>query len=107
MSRLPPSEIRFMQNSILDRFGGRDGKVETIEETFKELLYGETAVEDIRHISVVERGGVTWVISGNRRLYIYQKLEKYGRISTIPVNYKRASKPRVGILRFQHTCSNY
>ena len=81
--KIEPSRVRFTQNSIADHFG-EGANCQLLEDTFRQLLYGEKNVESIRKIAVVIHEGHYWVVSGNRRLCIFRKLEKCGRISTVP-----------------------
>jgi len=92
---LSPSQIRFTQDSIQDDFGREEGR--SLEDTFRELLYGEVTVDEIRRLSVVRHEGAHWVVSGNRRLYLYRKLEALRRITmvsveVIPINMDRFSQ---------------
>lgn len=95
-----PSNVCFLQDSISEKFGehagggGFDGETHTIEGTFKDLLYGVTDISSIRPISVVRNGGKMWAVSGNRRLYVYRKLQEYRRISKITVQVKPIDAPR-------------
>ena len=94
-ARLAPSSIRFTQDSISEQFGRDSG--ETLEETFRQLVYGETSVEaepDL-HLGVVCLDGVYWVISGNRRLYLYRRLEQKGLMDTVPVVVQPVNHLRV------------
>jgi len=83
---ISPADIRFTQDSISEEFG-RDNS-ETLERTFEELINGETDVTDIRPMTVVLVNGLYWVTSGNRRLYVFKKLEECGRINSVQVNVK-------------------
>jgi hypothetical protein len=65
---LQPSEIRYTQDSISEEFG--HDKSKTIDDTYRELLYGAIDVKNIRFISVVFHDDLYWVTSGNRRLYV-------------------------------------
>ena len=89
--RLAPSSIRFTQDSVSCRFG--DGS--DLSDTFKDLLYGTKTSDDIQDMEVVELGGIWWALTGNRRLYIYRKLEKLGRISEVSVRVRDLCEPRV------------
>ena len=81
MARLKPKEIRFTQDSVASRF--RDGMY--LSDTFEQILYRRITPDDIEAIQVVEENGVWLALTGNRRLYIYRKLENLGIISTVPV----------------------
>jgi len=80
-----PSNIRFTQDSISDEFGD---SCKTLVETFRELLYGDLDIDDIEQITVVKYQRQYWVVSGNRRLYIFQKLEEEDCLDTVPVTVK-------------------
>jgi len=83
---MTPSDIRFTHNSISDEFGR--GCCRSLAETFQDLLYGDIDIDDLEQITVVYYDYAYWVVSGNRRLYIYQKLEEVGRLTTVPVTVK-------------------
>ena len=97
--QVPPRDIRFTQDSISEAFGDRGDQApidpETIEDTFRKLLYGDVSVNSLRKISVVRKDNRMWVVSGNRRLYVFKKLQEHGRISTVPINVVALNKERV------------
>ena len=96
---LKVSDIYYTQDSISEQFGDRgNGEVETLEKTFKELLYGDVHVGDLRPLSVVLKDGKKWVVSGNRRLYVYKQLNHYGRLEQVTVNSRPINPQRVGRL---------
>jgi len=82
---LVPSDIRFTHDTISEDFSGYG---ETIENTFRELITGQISVDDIPPINVMKVEDVHWAVTGNRRLYLLQKLEECGRLDndTILVN---------------------
>ena len=83
MSRqLRPSKIRYSRNSISSKFG--DGTL-TLVDTFEELLTGEITVDDIEHIEVVKWNGNWRTYTGDRRLFLFKKLEELGIVSHISV----------------------
>jgi len=84
---LNPFNIRFTQDTISDDFG-RNTR-ESLEETFRDILYDDTSVEDIDPIVVAKINGKYRVLSGNRRLYIYQKLKELNVIHTVPVEVEQ------------------
>lgn len=91
-SNMAPSEIRFTQDSISEQF--RSGQ--SLENTFRQLLNGQTSVASIGALQVVYYEGKYWVVSGNRRLYLYRKLQEKGRLSTVPVVVTQIDRQRVG-----------
>lgn len=95
MLRLSPSSIFYSQDSISGRFcrGG------PISITFEQLLYNEIGVDDIEPITVIWRWNKWWTLTGNRRLYIYKKLEELGIATDIPVI--------VGNLNNLHVCHTF
>ena len=89
--QLRPSNIRFTQDSIGCRF--TDGK--RLTDTFRELLYGLITPDDIENIEVVQYDGVWWALTGNRRLYLYQRLQDLGVVEYISVRVRFLSEPWV------------
>ena len=82
---LKPSEIRFTRDKIESEFAnGRK-----LTDTFEELLYKRIPTKFIEDIEVVYVDGAWWALTGNRRLYLYKRLEKLGVISKISVNKKK------------------
>lgn len=83
MTRLHPEYIKFTQDSIKAQF--MDGR--ELSSTLEDLLYGRKTVDDIPPIEVVEdlEDCGWWALTGNRRLYLYRKLEQLGVVETIPV----------------------
>jgi len=62
---------------------------------FEKLMYYPST--SIRMIEVSQAEGVYWAMSGNRRLYVYQALEKYGRVKDILVEVKGLNRQRVSM----------
>jgi hypothetical protein len=89
---MAPSNIYFTHDSISEEFGHDTG--ETIEETYRQLLHGELTVNEIPPISVVYFDCKYWAISGNRRLYIYKRLEVENIIDTVPVKIEPLNKKK-------------
>src|SRR6218665_1138556 len=79
--RMRPSDILYTQDSIGGRF--TDGRY--LSDVFEQLLNRRISVEELGVIEVVEERLLHWALSGNRRLYLYQKLQNLGQVSTIPV----------------------
>ena len=86
---LRPSEIEFSQNSIGNRFHGGD----TLLRVFKKLVIGDLTPDDLPYIKVRWYDGGWMAFEGNRRLFLYLKLEEEGLLDEIPVDkftgYKR------------------
>lgn len=76
-----PSEIRFTHNSIGSYFS--DGYL--ITETFRQLLWNKITAEDLPLIEVMKYEGSWFVVRGNRRLFLFQELEKRGKLSKVKV----------------------
>ena len=89
--RLAPSSIRFTQDSVASRFA--DGTY--LSDTFEDLFSGTKKSDDFEDMEVVESGGIWWALTGNRRLYIYRKLEKLKVISDVSVRVRDLSEPGV------------
>ena len=100
--RLRPSDIRFTQDSIGSRF--TDGSY--ISNTFHDLLFGLKSTDDIEVIEVVQQDGVRWAITGNRRLYLYRRLQDLGVVTTIPVRVRSLSEPWVRNQLNNHRTTN-
>jgi hypothetical protein len=82
--RLSPSSIRFSQNSISREFSHGVGA--SITELFRQVVAGEISVDNVEKISVFRHEDSYWVYRGNRRLFVFQKLETRGIIKSIVVN---------------------
>ena len=85
-----PSEINFTHQFISKQFReSRQGSKPMLEKTFEDLLYGRRIINEMPRIVVIKLGEKEnkkiWVLQGNRRLYIYKKLEEFGRINLISV----------------------
>lgn len=90
---LKPSEVRFTHDQITAHF--TDGR--TLMSTFIALLYEKVEIRlggiDVPPIEVMQtseyEGGkevkLWYVVNGNRRLFIFRKLEKCGAITTMQV----------------------
>ena len=76
--KLSPEEIRYTQNTIFARF--KDGR--SLHSTLTRLLDESTSVDSIENFVFIERYGVYWALSGNRRLHLYKILHKYGKLAS-------------------------
>ncbi|XP_077869478.1 uncharacterized protein LOC144361010, partial [Saccoglossus kowalevskii] len=88
---LKPSQIFFLHDTIDCRF--RNGT--HILDTFGELLYKKKNPSAIRKIGVYNSNGKWRVYAGNRRLYIFRKLESLGVVDEITVWEVERVKPDV------------
>ena len=86
---LKPSEIRYTHDQITAHFN--DGR--TMLSTFVGILYGKIGIKfgdkDVSPIEVMqteEKNQKVWyVVNGNRRLYVFKKLQKCGAITNMQV----------------------
>ena len=86
---LRPSDIRYTHDQITAHFN--DGR--TMLSTFVGLLYGKIGIKfgdkDVSPIEVMqteEKSQKVWyVVNGNRRLYVFKKLQKCGAITNMQV----------------------
>ena len=81
---LSPAEIRYTQDSIKNKF--RNGRL--LSYTFAQLLYSRLSVSSLEDIECVQKDGHWWALSGNRRLYVYKKLQEAGKIVNITVRQR-------------------
>lgn len=94
-----PSNIRFTHDSIQSNFS--DGH--SIPETFRQILWKKLTVEDLPLIEVMKYGGEWFVVRGNRRLFLFQELEKRGLVSQVKVQTRNFDQY---LFQTQHTTSN-
>ena len=80
--REKPSQLHFSQDSISCKF--RNGT--DILQTFRKLANGSLFPDDIEPIQARIHNGKLTVFEGNRRLFLYKKLESVGLIRDVPVN---------------------
>ena len=85
--RLKPSEIRYSQDSIGGRF--MDGR--SLSTTLQQLLSNAVTPDTIPCIEVVIREDSYYALTGNRRLFLYKKLENAGLLDDIPVRIRPLS----------------
>lgn len=82
---LDPSEIYYSQDSISNRFGKSTKHAGVlIGEVLDDILTGNCSIYDIDTIEVVYRDG-DYISADNRRLWIFKKLEEFGKCTEIPV----------------------
>ena len=82
MMYLRPSEIRFSQDSISNKF---DNPNVFIGDTLDDLIKGQIRIADIPKISVKLNVDGNWVSADNRRLWVFKQLEEFGKCETIQV----------------------
>ncbi|KAJ8318961.1 hypothetical protein KUTeg_004052 [Tegillarca granosa] len=82
---LPPSEIRYTQDSIGTTFGRSTRHAfQPIGETLDDLLKGRCSINTIPSISVTWKNGKVYS-ADNRRLWVFKKAEELGSCNSIPV----------------------
>lgn len=79
---LKPRNIRYSQDSIADTFADHT----PLTSTFARLLAGQLSPGDLPSIECILRDGNWYAASGNRRLYLYKKLEELGQLEKIFVS---------------------
>lgn len=80
-----PSEIRYTQDSIGNKFGRCTSHRNTfIGETLDDLLLRRCSVYDIPRINVIRRNE-KYYTADNRRLWVFKKAEELGGCDRIPV----------------------
>ncbi|KAK3590394.1 hypothetical protein CHS0354_028504 [Potamilus streckersoni] len=85
MFPLKPSEIFYSQDSINNIFtGGYTHRGKPIGDTLDELADGQTTVQKISTISVIDING-KWFSCDNRRLWVFKQFEFLGGCTYIPV----------------------
>ncbi|XP_070533411.1 uncharacterized protein [Ptychodera flava] len=102
MPILRPSEILYLQNSIVTSFRNGDDLL----DTFSDLLNGYLTPEDIRVIAVFQWNGKWHVYNGHRRLFLYKALEECGVLDTIRVWEVRGSNIKWNTVHRQYTSKN-
>lgn len=90
---LKPSEVRYTHDQITAHF--TDGR--SLLSTFVALLYGKIEIKlggvDVPPVEVMQtseyengkEGKLWYVVNGNRRLYVFRRLEKCGALTTMQV----------------------
>ncbi|CAJ1408069.1 unnamed protein product [Effrenium voratum] len=94
--RIRPSDVTFSQDSISKSF--TDGK--TLDGTLESLRSGKCKLEDIEQIKItwhshwrVSAKPRWWTYTGNRRLSLYQQLEKEGFLEYIVAEWVNLPVP--------------
>lgn len=82
-SRKSPSEIRFSQDSIANHWKDNSSGIGI---TLDQLLKGEITPDNIPTITVSIRIGLLYT-SDNRRLWVFKKLQDFGKCESIKVIY--------------------
>lgn len=82
-SRKSPSEIRFSQDSIASHWKDYSSRIGV---TLDQLLKGEITPDNIPTITVSIRHGLLYT-SDNRRLWVFKKLQEFGKCESIKVIY--------------------
>lgn len=80
-----PSQLRYTHDSVSNTF--RDGNA--METTFLSLLNGILDIDDLQCLVAMSYNQKWFVVRGNRRLYVYKKLEDIGKCSTVTVDKQR------------------
>lgn len=90
MEVLSPSEIRYFQDSISNKF--TDGT--SLTSTFALLLDGQLSVSSLPAMGCFWMNGSWYAVSGNRRLFLYKHLEDAGVLDTVTVSRARGYNSR-------------
>jgi len=88
-----PSNVNFTHDSINEKFTcGR-----LVEDTFKDLSSGRIELQVIPRLQVAWHNNVWFTYTGNRRLYVFRRLEELGSLSEIQVEItaKRIQKAKL------------
>ena len=88
---MKPGTIRFSTDSIRHEFQDY-GSGETLLKLFEDMLKGSISAVNLPPIDVKNINDKWVVIKGNRRLYVFKQLEKYGYITEVPVRIYRERK---------------
>ena len=100
VKKLAPSQIRYNQDSISNRFGDNIHHAgQYIGETLDEIIRDPSRANRIHRITVVKKHG-KWFTLNNRRLWVFKKAEELGILSSINVNVKKRNKK----LKFTTKC---
>lgn len=78
---IDPTEIRFTHDSISPVFSCQ----RKIVDTYEELKRGFISVHDIPRMTVARMDGEWYTYTGNRRLWVFQKLARRGYIREVRV----------------------
>ena len=81
-----PSELRYTQNSIKHSFSNGVNLENSLWRLLRNVNEVQSRIENVPKMRVVEyETGVYYVVSGNRRLYLFQKMESAGIIKDVEV----------------------
>ena len=76
---ISPADIYFTHNSISQRFScGR-----YIEHTYEQLLEYEISIDAIPMMEIAKQDGKFWTYTGNRRLWVFRKLNSAGLLPRV------------------------
>ncbi|XP_063425773.1 uncharacterized protein LOC134709543 [Mytilus trossulus] len=81
ITEMRPSELRFTHDSVSCNF--QDGH--SMDETLRMVLNGSIPISRIPPLVVMNYQGSWYVVRGNRRLYLYQLLERNGKLQYVKV----------------------
>ncbi|XP_063425772.1 uncharacterized protein LOC134709542 [Mytilus trossulus] len=81
ITEMRPSELRFTHDSVSCNF--QDGH--SMDETLRMVLDGSIPVSRIPPLVVMQYRSSWYVVRGNRRLYLYQLLERNGKLQFVKV----------------------
>ena len=84
VTEMRPSQLRFTHDSVKGNF--QDGH--SMDETLQQVLDGTIPISRIPPLVVMYYQGSWYVVRGNRRLYLYQKLESNGKLQYVKVLQK-------------------
>jgi len=105
---IPPSSLRFTQDSIAANFTSGDNINQEIEK-IKSLWswQRESAVSEFEPLEIdQDRYDGRWYCNDNRRLYMFRVLEKQGYVSTVRVS--NAENYRIlGLILFKAAYKNF
>lgn len=78
---MKPSDIRFSQDSVAPTFSDGRSLISTLEELLAKTITPET----IEYITILWHYTHYYALTGNRRLFLYKRLEVKGLLDDIPV----------------------
>ena len=84
VTEMRPSELRFTHDSIKGNF--QDGH--SMDQTLQQIIDGTIAISRMPPLVVMYYQGAWYVVRGNRRLYLYQKLESNDKLQYVKVLQK-------------------
>ncbi|XP_069105229.1 uncharacterized protein [Argopecten irradians] len=111
MCEMRPSQLRFTHDSVSYKF--RNGV--SLDETFRQILNDELDIHGIDCLAAMQYNGEWMVVRGNRRLYLYKKLEEVGKLTVVEVDkqyfqsqlfYRQFTSKNMGISLRIRGCSD-